>query len=210
MDNEQWFELPEDIDNTVKYEIYLSRQLNDQTIKTIQKHVSSIVSGYTLKLELNPKQNLCYGNLKFDGKIEEEWLIVYLLYELSKLDDDLVIKVYDNDGDILLIEAADYLPHWLESSKSENRVFIHKGRLHIIPESVNLKSLLKDKETSTITNVASQFIRDKNKSTEKSDTLAKNSIQDAITEQLSGMPNKERWLSKKFKLLDEIISNSTT
>lgn len=31
-------------------------------------------------------------------------------------------RVEDNDGEFLLIEAADYLPKWLNPDSSENRV----------------------------------------------------------------------------------------
>lgn len=33
-----------------------------------------------------------------------------------------VCRVEDNDGEFLLIEAADYLPKWLNPDTSENRV----------------------------------------------------------------------------------------
>uniref|UniRef100_A0A669F3F8 Ecdysoneless homolog (Drosophila) n=1 Tax=Oreochromis niloticus TaxID=8128 RepID=A0A669F3F8_ORENI len=44
-----------------------------------------------------------------------------------------IIYVFDNDGEFLLIEAADYLPKWLNPDTSENRVFLYKGELHILP-----------------------------------------------------------------------------
>ncbi|NXQ00203.1 ECD protein, partial [Vidua macroura] len=44
-------------------------------------------------------------------------------------------RIDDNDGEFLLIEAADFLPKWLNPENSENRVFFYKGELHIIPLS---------------------------------------------------------------------------
>jgi hypothetical protein len=41
--------------------------------------------------------------------------------------------VSDNDGELLLIEAALALPDWLDPSNSDNRVYIYQGKLHIIP-----------------------------------------------------------------------------
>jgi len=35
-----------------------------------------------------------------------------------------VDRVYDSDGEFLLIEAADYLPKWLNPDTAENRVSI--------------------------------------------------------------------------------------
>lgn len=43
------------------------------------------------------------------------------------------IRIEDNDGEFLLIEAADYLPKWLDPDNSANRVSIHKfGKLREI------------------------------------------------------------------------------
>ena len=72
------------------------------------------------------------GITNFGDNIEDEWLIVYLLYQLTRFDPDLVIKVDDTDGDFLLIEAADYLPKWCEPDNCDNRVFIYRQAVHII------------------------------------------------------------------------------
>ncbi|KAF9581772.1 hypothetical protein BGW38_001091 [Lunasporangiospora selenospora] len=44
--------------------------------------------------------------------------------------------IQDNDGELLLIEAADHIPSWLDPESSENRVFIFNGDLHIVPIAV--------------------------------------------------------------------------
>lgn len=46
-------------------------------------------------------------------------LIYYLHVCIS-----LLFRIQDNDGDFLLIEAADYIPKWLDPDTSENRVII--------------------------------------------------------------------------------------
>ncbi|XP_045766663.1 protein ecdysoneless homolog isoform X2 [Maniola jurtina] len=48
----------------------------------------------------------------------------------------MIIQIEDNDGDFLLIEAADYLPDWANPETTENRVFIFNQHLHIIPNTV--------------------------------------------------------------------------
>ncbi|MED6232506.1 hypothetical protein ATANTOWER_031411 [Ataeniobius toweri] len=73
------------------------------------------------------------GSTQFGDNIEDEWFIVYLLQQVTELFPELVARVEDNDGDFLLIEAADYLPRWLNPDTSENRVFISRGELHILP-----------------------------------------------------------------------------
>lgn len=62
------------------------------------------------------------GCTEFGDNVEDEWFIVYLLQQITKTFPELVAKVGDNDGEFLLIEAADHLPKWLNPDSSENRV----------------------------------------------------------------------------------------
>lgn len=205
-------------ENTVKYELYSSKKLDLQTIEDYKNKVKPILP-QGLSLKQHDELNLCYGSVNFSEDIEVEWLIVYVLFELSKQDTDLVIRISDKYGDILLIEAAEHLPRWLESSKSKDRVFIHRGKLHIIPEQINLKDLhATSNSLASITQMAAQFIRDMNTTNGsqnslwnglKVKTLADTKIQDAIREQLSGLPDTKVWMEKKFKQLDEIMSDNT-
>ncbi|XP_037997319.1 protein ecdysoneless homolog isoform X2 [Motacilla alba alba] len=73
------------------------------------------------------------GTTVFGDNVEDEWFIVYLLREISREFPGLAASIDDNDGEFLLIEAADFLPKWLNPENSENRVFFYKGELHIIP-----------------------------------------------------------------------------
>lgn len=65
--------------------------------------------------------------------MEDEWLIVYLLRELTKQFPDLWVRVSDSDGEFLLVEAANVLPKWLSPENDANRAWIHAGQLRIIP-----------------------------------------------------------------------------
>lgn len=62
------------------------------------------------------------GLTNYGDSVEDEWLIVYLLRELSKQFQELWIKVVDTDGEFLLIEAANALPRWLNPEIANNRV----------------------------------------------------------------------------------------
>ncbi|KAF3841937.1 hypothetical protein F7725_023888 [Dissostichus mawsoni] len=53
------------------------------------------------------------GSTQFGDNVEDEWFIVYLLQQITEAFPDLAARVEDNDGEFLLIEAADYLPKWL-------------------------------------------------------------------------------------------------
>uniref|UniRef100_A0A8D2D8C7 Ecdysoneless cell cycle regulator n=1 Tax=Sciurus vulgaris TaxID=55149 RepID=A0A8D2D8C7_SCIVU len=74
-----------------------------------------------------------YGVTKFGDNIEDEWFIVYIIKQITKEFPELIARIEDNDGEFLLIEAADFLPKWLDPDNSANRVFFHQGELCIIP-----------------------------------------------------------------------------
>ncbi|KAK4611929.1 hypothetical protein CLAFUW4_13204 [Fulvia fulva] len=73
------------------------------------------------------------GRTNFGDSVADEWLIVYLLRELSKQFLDAWIRIYDTDGEFLLIEAANSLPKWLSPETAEDRVWLNDGHLKIIP-----------------------------------------------------------------------------
>ncbi|KAK5172902.1 uncharacterized protein LTR77_003023 [Saxophila tyrrhenica] len=83
--------------------------------------------------EDDPKRPHLKGRTNVGDSIADEWLVVYLLLELSKQHPDAWIRVYDTDGEFLLIEAANALPKWLNPDIAENRVWISNGHLRVIP-----------------------------------------------------------------------------
>ena len=62
------------------------------------------------------------GRTNYGDSVDDEWLIVYLLRELSRQFPEAWIRIVDSDGEFLLIEAASALPNWLESEIADNRV----------------------------------------------------------------------------------------
>ena len=100
------------------------------------------------------------GRTNFGDAVADEWLIIYILRELSKECPDAWIRVYDTDGEFLLIEAANALPKWLNPDIAENRVWINNGHLHIIPldEDQNARSLTSEKALSFIRESPEQLI----------------------------------------------------
>ncbi|EME39812.1 hypothetical protein DOTSEDRAFT_178640 [Dothistroma septosporum NZE10] len=73
------------------------------------------------------------GRADFGDSVADEWLIVYLLREISQQFPDAWIRVYDTDGEFLLIEAANSLPQWVNPEIAENRIWLNDGHLKIIP-----------------------------------------------------------------------------
>ncbi|EME77643.1 uncharacterized protein MYCFIDRAFT_44941 [Pseudocercospora fijiensis CIRAD86] len=80
------------------------------------------------------------GRTDFGDSVADEWLIVWLLRELSSQFPNAWIRVYDTDGEFLLIEAANALPKWLNPEIAENRVWMNAGHLKIIPLENGLTS----------------------------------------------------------------------
>lgn len=69
--------------------------------------------------------------------VEDEWLLIHLLRLASSsprfASADLAISVRDEDGEILLIEAAEELPEWVTPECAEARCWIYRGALHLLP-----------------------------------------------------------------------------
>uniref|UniRef100_A0A8C9IJ09 Ecdysoneless cell cycle regulator n=1 Tax=Piliocolobus tephrosceles TaxID=591936 RepID=A0A8C9IJ09_9PRIM len=140
------------MEDTVEYRLFLipdeSRD-SDKHKEVLQKYIERIMTQFAPMLVpyiwQNQPFNLKYkpgkgsvpahmfGVTKFGDNIEDEWFIVYVIKQITKEFPELVARIEDNDGEFLLIEAADFLPKWLDPDNSTNRVFFHHGELCIIP-----------------------------------------------------------------------------
>ncbi|KAI0475120.1 SGT1-domain-containing protein [Xylariaceae sp. FL0804] len=91
------------------------------------------------QLQLRREKDLVYlhGTTDYGDSVEDEWLIVYLLRELTKAVPSLWVRVADSDGEFLLVEAANVLPKWLSPEIDGNRVWIHQGMLNLLPLSAS-------------------------------------------------------------------------
>ncbi|KAI9031173.1 SGT1 protein-domain-containing protein [Hyaloraphidium curvatum] len=123
------------------------------------------------------------GRTRVGDCVEDEWLIVWLLFELSKRFDGTVATVRDYDGEFLLIEAAAVLPAWVEPEAAENRVLIHAGRLHLIrppraPKEVGRYPSGKLELPAAIGHVLDGTL----------DTLAPAEVEAAVQQRISGYP----------------------
>ncbi|KAJ5211820.1 transcriptional regulator family: SGT1 [Penicillium cinerascens] len=88
--------------------------------------------GFRLEISKDDGITSLHGRTNYGDSIEDEWVVVYLLRELTKRHKDIWVKVADSDGEFLLIEAAGTLPAWLEPEVADNRVWINQGDLKII------------------------------------------------------------------------------
>lgn len=138
--------LPDDV---VEYMVFIidSRLSDVQTrerLQAFQRALNALEKKFlkeyiwqrdSLKLDLVREEHqwLLKGRSNYGDSVADEWLIVYFLRELSKEFKDAWIRIYDSDGEFLLIEAANALPKWLSPEVAENRVWINSHRLLIIP-----------------------------------------------------------------------------
>lgn len=73
-------------------------------------------------LNYHPGLKYLHGVTNYGDSVEDEWLIVFILRELSRQFPNIWVKVVDTDGEFLLIEAANALPRWLNPEIADNRV----------------------------------------------------------------------------------------
>ncbi|KAL0549738.1 hypothetical protein IC582_014226 [Cucumis melo] len=137
--------------NTAEVSSFL-QSLHLQIINSISTFTSNYVwqhEPFALSLSSIPKSScICsthlphlHGKLRFGDNLEDEWFTVFLLFHISNCFPSLSIRVWDTDGEFLLIEAAFHIPRWINPENSLNRVFIRNGSLHIesrASESVQL------------------------------------------------------------------------
>jgi hypothetical protein len=141
-------QLPEDV---VEYIIFIiDTKLSDtqtrERLQAFQRALNTLERKFlkeyiwqreSIKLSLVRENGrwLLRGSTNYGDSVADEWLIVYFLRELSKEFKDAWIRIYDSDGEFLLIEAANALPKWLNPEVAENRVWINSHRLLITPMS---------------------------------------------------------------------------
>ena len=79
------------------------------------------------------------GVTRFGDNVEDEWFIVWMLRELTRAFPALAARVWDDDGEFLLIEAAFHLPRWLKPETAANRVWLCGGELRVVPPEADAR-----------------------------------------------------------------------
>lgn len=133
-------------EDSVTYRLYFNEPGVDEqylcaALSTFMHFVESTTRGYIwqsepfeLRLASFSQIPHLLGSTYFGECVADEWLITYLLFELTRHHRELAVTVEDSDGHFLLIEAAHAIPRWLNEKTATNRVFVCHGQLHIIPQ----------------------------------------------------------------------------
>ncbi|KAB0352038.1 hypothetical protein FD754_016895 [Muntiacus muntjak] len=192
------------VEDTVEYRLFLipdKRGDPEEHREILQKYIERIMTQFAPILVpyiwQNQPFNLKYkpgkgdvpahifGMTKFGDNIEDEWFIVYIVKQITKEFPELVARIEDNDGEFLLIEAADFLPKWLDPDNSANRVFFHQGELCIIPAPRKSGTVSWLPTTPPTISQALSII-----STHPEKILASESVRAAVNRRIRGYPEK--------------------
>ncbi|XP_072484308.1 protein ecdysoneless homolog isoform X2 [Notamacropus eugenii] len=183
------FLLPEEPRDPEKHKEVLHNYIQAITTQYAPLLVSYIWQNQPFNLRYKPAKGSIpahiVGVTKFGDNIEDEWFIVYLIKQITKKFPELVARIEDNDGEFLLIEAAEFLPKWLDPDNSTNRVFFHCGELCIIPAPRKAGEISWLPATPpTISQALSIITRHSEK------IIASESIQAAVNRRIKGYPEK--------------------
>lgn len=190
--------VPEDV---VHYRLFLVQPdpvASEQTLLKLQENLLAEVAPLLVQYIWQQQPfNLSYrpekggvpahlgGSTEFGDNVEDEWFIVYLLKHLTRTFSQLAATVHDNDGQFLLIEAAEHLPKWLDPDSSENRVFLYRGELYILPNRGRSGEVGWPRDSVPLLKDALDMLH------KHSDRcLAEKRIRSAIDHRLEGYPDK--------------------
>ena len=80
-------------------------------------------------------QRFCLkGSTHFGDCIDDEWMVAHVLTRVSERFEDISVRIFDDDGEFLLIECSHVLPTWVEPNVAEGRTFIRHGAVHVVYE----------------------------------------------------------------------------
>ena len=170
--------LPEDC---IEYSVYaFDATLSDSDVRERLRQAQNAVSQMTkrllkdflwqrecfdLLLKREKGRSFLHGRTKFGDSTDDEWTIIYLLRELSSQFPDLWFRAVDTDGEFLLIEAANALPIWLNPEVADFRVWIHDGKLLLVPldKAGRTRSRLDENTDNLDLDQAAEWIQDPNR-----------------------------------------------
>ncbi|KAJ1462393.1 SGT1 protein-domain-containing protein [Pelagophyceae sp. CCMP2097] len=70
--------------------------------------------------------------LGLSDNLDDEWLAVAVLFEMTRADGAVAVSCVDGDGEFLLVDAADALPDWLEPDTAGKRAWLRRGAVAVV------------------------------------------------------------------------------
>lgn len=185
----QLFLVHPDPSDSEAHERFLQRILQNILAEVAHLLVEYIWQHQAFNLRYHPEKGDVPAHLGgvtlFGDNVEDEWFIVYLLKHITRTFSDVAAVVCDNDGQFLLIEAAEHLPKWLDPGSSENRVFLYQGELHILPNRRRSEEVGWPIDSVPAVGQALEVLHSHTES-----CLAKQPIRSALARRLDGYPDK--------------------
>ena len=77
------------------------------------------------------------GSTKFGDALDDEWMVAHILMRVSERFKDISVRIFDDDGEFLLVECSHVLPMWVEPDVAEGRTFIRHGAVHVVYEAAD-------------------------------------------------------------------------
>ena len=139
------------------------RQVQTAGVKLTNQLLKDFIwqrESFKLSLERKDGRSFLRGRTSYGDSVEDEWLIVYILRELSKQFPTIWIRLADNDGQFLLVEAANALPRWLNPEIADFRVWLNRGSLSIIPLEKSGEEMVESKSRLLTLDEALNIIED--------------------------------------------------
>ncbi|KAF4102097.1 protein ecdysoneless homolog [Onychostoma macrolepis] len=185
----QLFLVHPDPSDSEAHERFLQRILQNILAEIAPLLVQYIWQHQAFNLRYHPEKGDVPAHLggvtQFGDNVEDEWFVVYLLKHITRTFSDVAAVVCDNDGQFLLIEAAEHLPKWLDPGSSENRVFLYQGELHILPNRTRSGEVGWPRDSVPAVGQALEVLHSHTES-----CLAKQPIRSALARRLDGYPDK--------------------
>lgn len=140
----------ESCEDYVEYSIYpVESDISSINLQNLRDECLAYITPYIVQymwhnepFSLVTRKHYLHGRMKIGDNVEDEWYVISMLFKLTVFKSNIVVKVWDQDGEVLLIEAADHLPKWAQDpDTAENRVYIYQNQLHLIPIAQNPSQL---------------------------------------------------------------------
>ncbi|GME83427.1 unnamed protein product [Ambrosiozyma monospora] len=73
-----------------------------------------------------------YGELVYGDYLNDLWLVTKILHGFTSRDSNIYVRLFDQDGEFLLIEGSDHLGEWMDPVSGTNRIWIHDLKFKIV------------------------------------------------------------------------------